>query len=159
METMSECKVGNKAKILRITGGYRGKFNVGDVAVIKEFESSGSKFVRMDGENNIRDSWHNINNIELVEPKWTIYNNEKAWEDLSDKQKGKLLLAAHEKVEFKNVYHKTPKFDCKEKVYTAIKPELIMADLFFADWIECKTRDVKMLAEHMIAKGWTKPCK
>jgi hypothetical protein len=164
---MSECKMGKKVKILRITGGYRGKFNVGDVTVIKEFQYSGSEFVRMEDDDNILDSWHNINNIELVKPKWTIYNNDKAWQDLSDKQKGKMLLAAHGKYKFtcdKIALYATVRFENLHGIYKAIKPEPVkpeptMAELFVADWHETDVHLLKDFSEHMIAKGWTKSCK
>jgi hypothetical protein len=101
---------------------------------------------------------------ELVAPKWSIYNNDLPWEELSDKQKGKMLLAAHSGVKFFKFYNMTPTFSDYSHVYTAIKPEPVkpeptMAELWVADWSEQDSFYKIDVAKHMIAKGWTKPCK
>ena len=104
-------------------------------------------------------------NWELVKPKWSIYNNTLPWSQLSDKQKGKLLLGRHTKLrftvgsyDFDNVL-----FDDVGLVYKAIKPEPpnpepTMAELFLIDWHDCLCVGGKQ-EQKMIAKGWTKPCK
>jgi hypothetical protein len=86
---------------------------------------------------------------ELVKPKWTIYNNDKAWQDLSDKQKGKMLLAAHNGSSFGGT-DKT-EFNNPDYAYKA-KPELTMAELFIDDWNELSTGFP--FSKQMIAKGW-----
>ena len=101
--------------------------------------------------------------INLVAPKWSIYNNDLPWEKLSNKQKGKMLLAAHSGVKFEGVVSNPPAFDCEKSPYTAIKPEPAkpeptMEELFMADWKECGV-GLEYLAPDMVAKGWTKPCK
>ena len=163
---MNKFKVGDDVIISEVTKSYLGKLTLGSLAVIGEFNHN-CTFARMIGELNIMCGWHNLNNIKHSE-KWTIYNNTLPWSQLSDKQKGKLMVAENDGYEIKGfkctALNKPVRFDCHHITYFAVepvpvKPEPTMADLFFADWIECKTRDVKMLAEHMIAKGWTKSCK
>jgi hypothetical protein len=64
-------------------------------------------------------------NWELVNPKWSIYNNTLPWSQLSDKQKGKLLLAGHNgiTISMKNGIFFKPAFDDGSAIYKAIKPE------------------------------------
>ena len=99
--------------------------------------------------------------IELVAPKWSIYNNDLPWEKLSNKQKGKMLLAAHSGVKFEGVMSNPPAFDCEKSPYTAVKPEPVkpaMAELFVLDWAEQDSLYKINVANHMIAIGWNKPC-
>ena len=99
---------------------------------------------------------------ELVAPKWSIYNNDLPWEKLSNKQKGKMLLAAHEKISFCGCGHESPIFNLDSQVYVAIKPEPVkptMEELFIADWKKFSTGSLSELAPQMIAIGWNKPCK
>jgi hypothetical protein len=102
--------------------------------------------------------------IEIAKPKWTIYNNTLPWSQLSDKQKGKLLLGRHQGLDFTidGLGFKSVSFDCVFYVYKAIKPELVkpeptMAELFLIDWQECLCVGGKQ-EQKMIAKGWTKTC-
>jgi hypothetical protein len=100
-----------------------------------------------------------------AKPKWSIYNNTLPWSELSDKQKGKLLLGRHTKLrftvgsyDFDNVL-----FDDASLIYKAIKPEQVkpeptMAELFASDWKDCLCVGGKQ-EQNMIAKGWTKSCK
>ena len=149
---MNEFKAGNE--VVRVKQGVDWAPLGYKTTVLKH-----NKFKDKDGNYRsgiFKDHW------DMVKPKWSIYNNDLPWEKLSNKQKGKLLLAAHGRVKFKNVYHKTPKFDCEGKVYTAIKPEPVkppptMEELFMADWKECGV-GLEYLAPYMIAKGWNKPC-
>jgi hypothetical protein len=91
-------------------------------------------------------------------PAWSIYNNELKWFALSDKQKGEMLLAAHSGVKFKwgLVTNDKPVFDDSLSVYTAVKPEPTMEELFSADWALCYRSADGKLSEQMIAKGWVK---
>ena len=100
----------------------------------------------------------------LVSPKWSIYNNDLPWEKLSNKQKGKLLLAHNEGLQIKkvNLEYDTRLFKNRDAVYQVIntvKPEPTMAELFDADADSFDFRSSLEFPEFMIAKGWTKPCK
>ena len=105
-------------------------------------------------------------NWELAKPKWTIYNNTLPWPQLSDKQKGKLLLAAHAKIRFTcneiDIFGDVA-FNNEGVIYKAqyiepVKPEPTMEEVFESDWYDCSqiTGDC---AGQMIDKGWNKPCK
>ena len=98
---------------------------------------------------------------ELVAPKWSIYNNDLPWEKLSNKQKGKMLLAAHSGVKFEGVVSNPPAFDCEKSPYTAVKPEPetepTMAELFLIDWQDCEF-SLQRAIDCMIAMGWAKSC-
>jgi hypothetical protein len=100
-------------------------------------------------------------NWKLSKPKWTIYNNTLPWSDLSDKQKGKLLLAAHARVEIIGLgmlsIPKPVVFNCGIIAYQAVKPELAMAEVFVSDWSEQESIYKIDVANRMIAKGWIKP--
>jgi hypothetical protein len=97
--------------------------------------------------------------MQLLKPKWTIYNNTLPWSDLSDKQKGKMLLAAHKGIGFGGT--DKPTFNNQHYPYQAkeVKPEPTMAELFVIDWHETDVHLLKDFSEHMIAKGWVKKCK
>jgi hypothetical protein len=145
METMRKFKVGDN--IVRITDAVYGQ-RTGFKAIVDAnycYKSPNSVRCKIIDEN-----W------ELTKPKWTIYNNEKPWEDLSNKQKGKLLLAAHNGSSFGGT-DKT-EFNNPDYAYKA-KPELTMAELFVNDWMECSTGDPQTFADKIIARGWNKPCK
>jgi hypothetical protein len=161
---MNEFKVGDEVVINLLTGGYSGKLKVGSVATIGKF-STKTSFVKMVGELNIMCCWHNLANIKHAE-KWSIYNNTLPWSQLSDKQKGKLLLAAHAKIRFTcnklDVFGDVA-FNNKGGIYNAqyielVKPEPTMEELFLIDWKDCLCVGGKQ-EQKMIAKGWTKPCK
>jgi hypothetical protein len=95
---------------------------------------------------------------ELAKPKWTIYNNTLPWSDLSDKQKGKMLLADHNGKSFGGT-HKTV-FNNPCHPYQA-KPEPTMAELFLADWGDIAGVEMDgyfNFAGKIIAKGWVKKC-
>ena len=158
---MKEFNVGEEVKVVEITLAYAGNLKVGDTAIIKKFQMNKNRFVMLVGDDSNLCCWHDINNIELVKPKWTIYNNEKAWQDLSDKQKGKLLLAAHAKMLFYGFGIELPSFKYSNVVYKVeelTKPEkkksLGMGELFTIDWF-----DGGQNSDYMIAKGWAKSCK
>jgi hypothetical protein len=155
METMRKFKVGDEIVRVSVDTSWA---HIGYKATVLE----NYEYLCKDGEYTpINDGqW------ELVKPKWTIYNNDKAWQDLSDKQKGKLLLAAHAKIIFTcnelDVYGDV-QFNNEGAIYKAIKPEPVkpkptMAELFMADVSECNTGLLKHIPEPMIAKGWTKSC-
>jgi hypothetical protein len=95
--------------------------------------------------------------------KWTIYNNTLPWSELSDKQKGKMLLAAHSGVLFKMHSNgqilDSVRFITNETIYQGVepaKPKLTMAELFKADWFECLISGRGEQHEKMISKGWVK---
>jgi hypothetical protein len=150
METMSKFKVGNN--IVRINDAVYGQ-RAGFKAIVDAnycYESPNSVRFKIIDKN-----W------ELANPKWTIYNNVKPWSQLSDKQKGKLLLAAHEKMLFIGAGLQVTGIALVNSVYKVeevAKPEPTMAELFMADLSECNTGLLKHIPEPMIAKGWTKSC-
>jgi hypothetical protein len=99
--------------------------------------------------------------VELVAPedKWSIYNNTLPWSDLSDKQKGKMLLAAHGKVLFKikdGIILNKVRFIANETTYQAVEPEPTMAELLAIDIKDSSgfltTDDINDL----MTKGWVK---
>jgi hypothetical protein len=152
METMRKFKVGDE--IFRARGkaswapiGYK-------TLVLEDY-----KYLCKNGEfTPINDSqW------ELVKPKWTIYNNTQPWSELSDKQKGKMLLGRHTGLAFTTIDglgFKNVAFDGGYCVYKAIKPEPVkpeptMAELFLIDWQDCLCVGGKQ-EQNMIAKGWVK---
>ena len=157
---MNEFKVGDEVIINLLTGGYSGKLKAGSVAIIGEF-SIDRRFARMVGELNIEAGWHNLAKIKHAE-KWSIYNNTLPWSELSDKQKGELLLGRHQGLDFTidGLGFKIVSFDCVFYVYKAIKPEPepTMAELLTKDILGCsgflRPHDV----DELIAKGWTKTC-
>ena len=96
--------------------------------------------------------------IKLASPKWSIYTNDIPWCDLSDKQKGKLLLAGHAGLEFRLDGRgnplQYPAFKGNTTVYKAVKPTPEpepIEDIFIKDWFE-QSKNVNM----MISLGWTK---
>jgi hypothetical protein len=151
------------------------KFNIGDKIVrISDFNKSttpegyityvmkGDKYIAKDySVKFIHDFlWELV--PQDIKTKWSIYNNTLPWSKLSDKQKGKLLLASHSKIKFtcNKVYVSWDvAFNNEGGIYNAqyielVKPEPTMAELFVADWF-----DGGLSSDNMIAKGWTKPCK
>jgi hypothetical protein len=144
------------------------KFKVGDEIVrAKEFAPhapegyaskviNGYRYIDKDGGKfHILDSqW------ELAKPKWTIYNNTLPWSDLSDKQKGKMLLAAHNGTKFCGFgLDGIPVFNLPNEVYKAnpVKPDSAMAELFWDDWQDCECSLQKAI-DYMIFIGWAKKC-
>jgi hypothetical protein len=161
---MNKFKVGDDVIISEVTNSYSGKLTLGSLAVVGEFNHN-CTFARMIGELNIMCGWHDLNNIKHAE-KWSIYSNTLPWSELSDKQKGKLLLGRHQGLDFTidGLGFKSVSFDCVFYVYKAIKPEPekpepTMAELLTKDILGCsgflRPHDV----DELIAKGWTKPCK
>jgi hypothetical protein len=101
-------------------------------------------------------------NWKTINPKWTIYNNTLPWSELSDKQKGKMLLARHCENLFTSNHTDIacyPKFSGLETTYQAVepvKPEPTMAELFEIDWKSIPQCDGWEEINSMIAKGWVK---
>ena len=163
---MNKFKEGDNVIISEVTNSYSGKLTLGSLAVIGQFNNN-CTFVKMIGELNIMCGWHDVNNIKHAE-KWSIYNNTLPWSELSDKQKGKLLLAAHAKIRFTcnelDVYGDVA-FNSEGAIYKAqyiepVKPEPTMAELFLVDWQDTVGTEMpEHFADKIIAKGWTKPCK
>jgi hypothetical protein len=105
---------------------------------------------------------------EDIKPKWSIYNNTLPWSELSDKQKGKLMVAENDGHEIEGVkctaLNKPVRFDCHHIAYFAVepeptKPEPTMEELFIEDAGYWLPESISVFAIKMIAKGWTKPCK
>jgi hypothetical protein len=149
---MSKFKVGDEVRIIKDTAGYVGKLRIGDIAIISEFNNTNRSAI-MNTETGLCSCFHDLENIELVKPKWTIYNNTLPWKELSDKQKGKMLLAAHDGKSFGT--HKAV-FKNPDHSYQAVKSKPTMEELFLADWKECCPFSVETFADKIIAKGWAK---
>lgn len=95
------------------------------------------------------------------EKEWTIYNNDLPFGELTDEQKGKLMVASLSCAictsvngDLKSV--EKPSWH-KDVTYRAKQPEPSMVDKFIADvpagldW-----REVELAALHMINEGWVK---
>ena len=101
----------------------------------------------------------------MKDPKWTIYNNATPWSELSDKKKGKLLLAAHSGVNiggrgFRYLVNPVQFVD-PTRAYFAIKPTPVktgptMEEIFASDWGICSDSGMYNMWAKMIAKGWKK---
>jgi hypothetical protein len=161
---MSDFKIGDRVVITGKTYGYQGCLKVGDTAHILDFYSREGKNVSagMVSDKGADSCFHNLNNIEL-KPKWTIYNNDKPWSELSDKQKGRMLLTAHNQSEMSvdGYLELNPASILDSSIYKAIKYKAVeteptMAGLFVSDWKEQESLYKKDVADHMIAKGWKK---
>jgi hypothetical protein len=157
-------KVGDKVVIIELLDNYPGNLKVGDIATIGEV-SKRAQTVKMVCDAEISCTWQFEFNIKHAE-KWSIYNNTQPWSELSDKQKGKLLLAAHAKIRFTcnklDVFGDVA-FNNKGGIYNAqyielVKPEPTMEELFDADSESFDFRGSGDFPEYMIAKGWTKSC-
>jgi hypothetical protein len=160
-------KVGDKVVIIELLDNYPGNLKVGDIATIGEV-SKRAQTVKMVCDAEISCTWQFEFNIKHAE-KWSIYNNTLPWSELSDKQKGKLLLANINDVAICMVakslrgdetFINNVEIDKGDVcVYRAqpkpVKPEPTMEELFHSDFYDLKAGSV---AIQMIAKGWTKPC-
>jgi hypothetical protein len=93
--------------------------------------------------------------MQLLKPEWTIYNNTLPWSQLSDKQKGKMLLAQNNKLKFESFTLSGPTMPfSKGWVYVVEKPEATMEELFHSDFYGLGANG--SIAEQMVAKGWVK---
>ena len=154
---MSKFKVGIDVRVIGLSNLLHPGIKIGDVRTVTATCSNG---VQLDG---FSDGWVYDIHIETLKTKWSIYNNTLPWSQLSDKQKGKLLLAAHNDTTISvgniGIIFK-PAFDDGDTIYIAlepVKPEPTMAELFLIDWQDCLCVGGKQ-EQKMIAKGWTKPC-
>jgi hypothetical protein len=163
---MSDFKIGDRVVITGKTYGYQGCLEVGDTAHILYFYTREGKNVSasMVVDRGASSCFHNLDNIEL-KPKWAIYNNTLPWAELSDKQKGKFLLASHEgvRMSYLGVLLESPSFKSGELVNTSVyiaielvKSEPTLAEMFISDWKQKESIYKKDVAEHMIARGWKK---
>ena len=169
---MNKFNMGDKVKAISESCGWGG-VKAGDLGIVEGVFGPEIKASFLGQKN-----WRcRAKDLELVALKWSIYNNDLPWEKLSNKQKGKLLLAEHSGVKFFKFGNITPAFSDDSQVYVAIKTEPVkppptMEDLFIADWKSLSsesdtTKDMMLegydathiLASQMIAKGWTKSCK
>ena len=154
---MSKFKVGDEVEAVSesFTWGY---VKVGDLGVVTDkYEEQ----LIVDFPN--QSLWYcHEKDLKLVKDKWSIYNNTQPWSQLSDKQKGKLLVADNRGLIFNGFTIKIrPSFSYYNSVYAVtktklVKPEPTMAELFKKDWYDCFCDEDKY--EQMISKGWTKPC-
>tara|TARA_R110000822_G_scaffold122911_2_gene257204 strand:- start:7 stop:516 length:510 start_codon:yes stop_codon:yes gene_type:complete len=169
---MSTFKAGDNVKAISKSFGW-GFVKEGDLGVVKLFNGSqiSVDFPNQHGWKCFAKDLELVGHFEceitVLAPKWSIYNNDLPWEKLSNKQKGKLLLAAHAKMKFTcnnlDIYGDVC-FNYNYAVYKAIKPEPVkpeptMAELFDADADSFDFRRSLEFPEFMIAKGWNKPCK
>jgi hypothetical protein len=160
VEGMSKFKVGDE--IVRINN-LRHDIKIGFKTIVEPhyyYMAPTGEFIKIIDKN-----W------KLSKPKWTIYNNTLPWSDLSDKQKGKLLLAKLNGIALCIVVKSLQGGDTfidnigiihsrGQCVYRAqlepVKPEPTTAELFFTDWHETDVHLVKEFSEYMIGKGWVK---
>jgi hypothetical protein len=160
VEAMSKFKVGDE--IVRINN-LRHDIKIGFKTIVEPhyyYMAPTGEFIKIIDKN-----W------DLSKPKWTIYNNTLPWSDLSDKQKGKLLLAKLNGIALCIVVKSLQGGDTfidnigiihsrGQCVYRAqlepVKPEPTTAELFFTDWHETDVHLVKEFSEYMIGKGWVK---
>jgi hypothetical protein len=160
VEAMSKFKVGDE--IFRINN-LRHDIKIGFKTIVEPhyyYMAPTGEFIKIIDKN-----W------DLSKPKWTIYNNTLPWSDLSDKQKGKLLLAKLNGIALCIVVKSLQGGDTfidnigiihsrGQCVYRAqlepVKPEPTTAELFFTDWHETDVHLVKEFSEYMIGKGWVK---
>tara|TARA_R110002124_G_scaffold271420_1_gene440292 strand:+ start:23 stop:496 length:474 start_codon:yes stop_codon:yes gene_type:complete len=156
---MKELKIGDKVKILALPDSYGGNHKVGDHAVIVGDAMSCQKWKTLSGDEDVVCKFVLTSGLSKV--KWTIYNNDNPWHDLSAKQKQKLLYADNHGLKFKG-------FACNSSVlpfehpliYTVIKPEKVksgptMIGLFHFDFYRLNGGPTE-ISKQMIAKGWVK---
>tara|TARA_R110000851_G_scaffold239527_1_gene392236 strand:+ start:77 stop:562 length:486 start_codon:yes stop_codon:yes gene_type:complete len=160
---MKELKIGDTVKIESLPYSYRGNHKVGDHAVIVDHEWSCKPWKTLSGDEDVVCKFVLTSGLSKV--KWTIYNNDKPWSDLSDKQKQKLLSAYNHGLKFKgfacNSY--TLPFEhplMTGSIFTAVKPEKVkpaqtMAKMFHFDFYRLNGGQTE-IAKQMIAKGWVK---
>tara|TARA_R110000850_G_scaffold24625_6_gene71902 strand:- start:1883 stop:2464 length:582 start_codon:yes stop_codon:yes gene_type:complete len=165
-ETMSRFKVGDRIRItVNPSENCNSLLRVGDVGIIDEFYLNGAGeevSASMNCDLGVIGCFHNLENIELAKPKWTIYNNTLPWSDLSDKQKGKMLLGRHIGLAFTidGVPFSNTRFSGGSSVYKAqyielVKPEPTMEELFHSDFYGIRSGSITV-ARLMITKGWVK---
>ena len=154
---MKELKIGDKVKIVALTQSYGGNHKVGDHAVIVGDAMSCQRWKALSGDEGVTCKFVLTSGLSKV--KWTIYNNDKPWHNLSAKQKQKLLSADNHGLKFKG-------FACNSSVvpfdhpliYTVIKPEKVkvslrMESFFYSDFISVNGSPAE-ISKQMIAKGW-----
>jgi hypothetical protein len=152
METMRKFKVGDE--IVRVDTKASWAHIGYTAAVLEGYQYLGKDFC----VKRIFDhQWELVQ--EAAKSKWTIYNNTLPWSDLSDKKKGKLMVAAHAKIRFTcnklDVFGDVA-FNEEGGIYKAqyiepVKPEPTMEEKFNAAWERLNTR--LSIAEQMINKG------
>jgi hypothetical protein len=83
---MSKFKVGDRVKCVAGVDCFAANHGA-DYGVVSFVNSNGT-FINIDGH---AISW-NVNKFELVQGEWTIYNNDKPLSELTDEQRGILLV-------------------------------------------------------------------
>jgi hypothetical protein len=157
---MSKFKVDDEVEAVSESFEW-GLVKAGDLGVVKSLRGD-EYFVRFPNQS----TWRCYEkDLKLVKPKWSIYNNTLPWSELSDKQKGKMLLGDHKGIKFTidNVAFTRVGFIGDNSIYKAqyiepVKPEPTMTQLFVKDWNEVCDNTISG-ADRMIARGWNKPCK
>ena len=156
---MSRFKKGDRVLVTGRNSTLNENVKIGDTRIVTATQSDG---VQLD---DICDGW--VHDVDLWS-RWTIYNNTLTWEQLSDKKKGKFLLAEHNKEIIKmvatslggqNVFLHSVKIDSsKPIVYRAApaKAKPTMEELFASDWRICSDSGMYNMWAKMIAKGWKK---
>ena len=122
---MGKIKVGKRVVVTASDEELRnyccnGKIKNGGSHEITGISKAGESYC-LDG---VDSAWLKLGMIKLANPKWSIYTNDIEWCKLSNKQKGKLLLASHEGLEFRvngNSPINYPFFSDRFAVYLAVK--------------------------------------
>ena len=122
---MGKIKVGKRVVVTASNEELRnyccnGKIKNGGSHEITGISKAGESYC-LDG---VDSAWLKLGMIKLANPKWSIYTNDIQWRDLSNKQKGKMLLAGHGAMEFTingDAPIKFPSFNNKFAVYKAVK--------------------------------------
>ena len=158
---MSRFKKGDRVLVTGENATLNENFKIGNTHIVTATKSAS---VQLD---DICNGW--VNDVDLWS-RWTIYNNAEAWSELSDKKKGKFLLAEQNKEIIKMVatsscgrypfFHSIKIDSSKPIVYRAapapVKPEPTMEELFASDWGICSDSGMYNVFNKMIAKGWKK---
>jgi len=156
---MSKFKIGDRVLVTGRNSTLNENVKIGDTRIVTATQSDGAQL------DDICDGW--VHDVDLSS-KWTIYNNTITWEQLSDKKKGKLLLAEHDKEIIKMVaasscgqypfLHSIKIDSSKPIVYRAApaKAAPTMEELFISDLQDTVSNLLRDFSKHMIAKGWKK---
>ena len=122
---MKEFKVGKRVVVTASNEELRGYLCNGKIKNGGSHKITGTKGMNNECHlDSMTCGWVRHDMIKLATPKWSIYTNDIQWRDLSNKQKGKMLLAGHGAMEFTingDAPIKFPSFNNKFAVYKAVK--------------------------------------